>query len=84
MGDHRLWDWLDEAACRRFDPEIFFPIGSGEIHLREYRRAQRICAVCPVIDECAALASDLGATDGVWAGRIASDFVSPLTPRYGR
>lgn len=44
--------WLDRAACRDVDPEIFFPTGSGVLGEREVIRAKAVCRRCPVRPEC--------------------------------
>lgn len=43
-------EWRDQAACRRVAVAVFFPVE----HLRTsgYVEARRICAKCPVVDEC--------------------------------
>jgi WhiB family redox-sensing transcriptional regulator len=74
-GRRHPWEWLEEAACRDVDPETFFPLGSGDLYDQLVHRAQRVCAACAVVRECAGFALHLGATDGVWAGRPASEFV---------
>lgn len=39
--------WVEQAACRGSDPDVFFPSpGSRVDHLR------RICAACPVQPDC--------------------------------
>jgi WhiB family transcriptional regulator, redox-sensing transcriptional regulator len=57
-------DWRHRAACRVEDPEIFFP--EGITYLAE--AAKRVCATCPVRDECLAWALAHGVTDGIWGG----------------
>jgi Transcription factor WhiB len=61
--------WMESAACRSIDPELFFPKKGGEIH-----SAVKICKACPVLAECLAHACDLQLRSvyvlhGVWAGR---------------
>jgi WhiB family redox-sensing transcriptional regulator len=44
--------WLDRAACRGHDPELFFPVsavGPGHAHTEN---AKRVCRTCPVLAEC--------------------------------
>jgi len=41
-------NWMDEAACRSVDPEIFFPEGRGV----QPTKALEVCATCPVQAEC--------------------------------
>lgn len=57
-----LDEWKDSALCASVDPDIFFP-DKGE----NARQAKRICAVCPVLEQCRhyALTNDV---IGVWGG----------------
>jgi len=62
--------WMDRAACRRVDPETFFPRNPEQA-----RRARSVCERCPVVPECLDYASWLrtrmpsGTTlYGVWGG----------------
>lgn len=55
--------WEDLAACAGKDPDLFFPDTADQATI-----AQRICRQCPVKTQCAALANQLHATTGVWAG----------------
>lgn len=59
-------DWLDLAACKGMDTELFFTSQSGPAAHREARTAYAICAQCPVTQRCA----EYGANDqyGVWGG----------------
>lgn len=64
--------WSEKAAC---EPErlglpiavvdaMFFPEKGGSSSA-----AKRICALCPIIDECYARAMEFGSTlSGVWGG----------------
>jgi WhiB family redox-sensing transcriptional regulator len=55
--------WLDDAACKGMDPDIFFPEqGNGWVH------AAAICATCPVQQECLDWALQHEETEGVWGG----------------
>lgn len=61
----RLGDWLEDAACRGVDPNVFYG------HVDAY--ALEICARCPVRRQCLAYAMELEDLDprgghGVWAG----------------
>lgn len=61
-------DWMDKAACRGKDPDIFFADNGS------YSQANQICAQCPVKPQCAAFAlhAEGGACHnqryGAWAG----------------
>ena len=60
-GEDRAW--MLDARCLDADPEAFFPEKGGST-----REAKRICAACPVRDECLdyALAND--ERFGIWGG----------------
>jgi WhiB family transcriptional regulator, redox-sensing transcriptional regulator len=60
--------WLDLAACRDVDPEIFFPISTTGAAVGHVHEAQAICARCPVIAECLDWAQRMGLGHGVWGG----------------
>ena len=71
-----LQHWLEEqrpwaafAACRDSDPDLFFADGNGE----RTAVALRICAGCPVRDECLEWALAARASFGVWGGTTEQD-----------
>ncbi len=55
--------WAAYAACRNEDPDVFFPGTEGET-----AHALRICATCPVIEECLDYALMARERYGVWGG----------------
>lgn len=55
--------WRDRARCRGMDPALFHP-GRGE----DTTEPKRVCAGCPVRDECLAYALANGEKLGVWGG----------------
>jgi WhiB family redox-sensing transcriptional regulator len=57
-------DWMARGKCREMDPAFFFP--SDGLGVQE---AQRICAECPVTEECLQYALDNRIDHGVWGGR---------------
>src|SRR5260370_41622500 len=59
-------DWLDDAACRDADADLFFPVGTIGPALHQMDEAKRICRSCPVQAACLAWAMDHGITSGVW------------------
>jgi WhiB family transcriptional regulator, redox-sensing transcriptional regulator len=61
-------DWRAYAACRHADPELFFPIGTGEAAVLQADQAKRICAGCPVRNACLDWALATGQAIGVWGG----------------
>ena len=54
--------WMASAVCATADPEEWFP-EKGVSALK----AKRICATCPVIDQCLQFALDNNET-GIWGG----------------
>ncbi|HZT67932.1 MAG TPA: WhiB family transcriptional regulator [Acidimicrobiales bacterium] len=62
------WAWMDRAACRGMADTVFFPEGPH----RNYSRARRICAGCPVRKECLRYALE---------GCIGFGMFGGLTPR---
>lgn len=82
LGTEEGNDWMLQARCLDADPEAFFPEKGGST-----REAKRICAACPVRDDCLdyALAND--ERFGIWGGlsereRRRAKRVSPV--RVGR
>ena len=65
--DDGTW-WRESAACRRHDPELFFPIGNTGPARAEIHRAKAICAACPVRAECLAFALETHQDYGIWGG----------------
>lgn len=61
-------EWIGSAACRRFDAELFFPVGSGPASAHQAARAKAVCAYCPVAKECLAWALRNGKVHGIWGG----------------
>lgn len=53
--------WILEAACRGMDIKVFFPEKGASTE-----PAKRVCARCPVADECLASAVVQGDRHGVW------------------
>lgn len=62
------FDWQADAACRRVDPEIFFPSGEDEA-----RPAKEFCGSCPVRLRCLGFALTAGERFGVWGGLTAKE-----------
>ncbi|MDX6353219.1 MAG: WhiB family transcriptional regulator, redox-sensing transcriptional regulator [Streptomyces sp.] len=60
--------WQEQAACRTEDPELFFPVGQSGSAKLQVRRAQEICAGCPVRQPCLRDALSGGDVSGVWGG----------------
>ena len=60
--------WLHDAACPTHDPEAFFP-ERGE----PAAYAKKVCAGCPVKQECLDYAQAHSIFDGVWGGLTPND-----------
>lgn len=66
-------NWRDQAACRHYDPELWFPVANpghvakGSPVGEQIADAKRICYGCPVRVECLTYALDQG-EQGIWGG----------------
>jgi len=60
--------WLSLAACRSYDPSLFFPVGTTGPSIREIEKAKRICRGCEVQAECLQYALGNGAQHGIFGG----------------
>jgi hypothetical protein len=60
-------EWTSQALCPQVSLDAWHP-ETGE----RGTEAKRICARCPVINECRNLCIQLGETEGIWAGEAAS------------
>lgn len=56
-------DWMRRGNCRHQHPSTFFPSDGVGVEL-----ARRICATCPVKDECLEYALTERIDHGVWGG----------------
>lgn len=56
--------WMMDARCLDADPEAFFPEKGGST-----REAKRICAICPVVQDCLSHALANDERFGIWGGR---------------
>jgi WhiB family redox-sensing transcriptional regulator len=71
-------DWRGSAVCRQVDPELWFPEKGGDAGTV----AKRICATCPVLDDCLEFAVLAGVRDGIWGGK-APDELRKIRKRRG-
>lgn len=60
--------WMEEAACRTADPELFFPIGD-ENAARQARAAIAVCDRCAVQSHCLIYALRTNQKNGIWGGK---------------
>ena len=66
-GDRRL-GWLDDAACRHHDPELFFPESEIGAAWGQIAAAKKVCRGCPVRSTCLNWALERGHEAGIWGG----------------
>jgi WhiB family redox-sensing transcriptional regulator len=55
--------WMQDAACRGADPELFFPVRGETTY-----EAKAVCAGCPVRFECLEYALRHSERFGIWGG----------------
>jgi WhiB family redox-sensing transcriptional regulator len=56
--------WQSGALCAQADPEAFFPEKGGST-----KEAKKVCAVCPVQQECLEYALLNEERFGIWGGK---------------
>jgi len=61
--DHHEQSWMLKGRCRELAPSEFFPSDGVGVE-----RARKICADCPVKDECLEYALKYRIDHGVWGG----------------
>lgn len=64
---------VSAAACRDSDPELFFPVGSGDSARRQAEAAKAVCYRCPVVADCLRWATATGQDSGIWGARTATE-----------
>jgi WhiB family transcriptional regulator, redox-sensing transcriptional regulator len=72
-GSSRLARWNDsawrlDAACAHMDTLIFFPVGETGPVTGQVELAKKICASCPVREQCLEFAIATIQNDGIWGG----------------
>ena len=86
----RSLNWMAHGACRRADPELFFPLSAvtapeaGQVEL-----AKAVCAPCAVRLACLAYAVET-MPEGIWGGTTPAERNTarrrpsrrPFSPRY--
>lgn len=71
--------WDDDARCRKFDAELFFPEGGGNAPREAEKQAKAVCSWCPIRTACLERALALeGASHstlraGIWGGYNAAE-----------
>lgn len=64
----RKSDWRDTMACRKEDPELFFPNGTTGLWALQIEQAKAVCRRCPSRGACLAFALDENIDDGIFGG----------------
>lgn len=64
--DSSAEQWRDQAACRRCDPDLFFPIGETGSACLQIEAAKSVCRTCPVRRACLEYALETNQDAGVW------------------
>jgi WhiB family transcriptional regulator, redox-sensing transcriptional regulator len=59
----RQGDWIDKAACAGLDVDAFYREYPGGVEI-----ARKVCAVCPVQQDCLDYAIESGEEYGIWGG----------------
>ena len=63
LSDYSERDWLEDAACKGMDTNLFFP---DKPSIKDRKRIAEICDACPVQSQC----RDYGEHEryGFWGG----------------
>lgn len=69
-GDFDDQPWAVDALCAQIGGDFWFPDkdGTGEPGQNHARQAKKICAACPVRNQCLAYAIDHDERYGIWGG----------------
>lgn len=59
--------WVLDGLCGQTDPETFFP-DNGGASVVQTAAAKKVCAACPVLEECREWALRAREPHGVWGG----------------
>jgi WhiB family redox-sensing transcriptional regulator len=70
-----VWEWQLDGDCREADPRLFFhPEGErGPARRKRDEAAVKICATCPVLQECRNHGLTVREPYGVWGGLTEED-----------
>jgi hypothetical protein len=71
-------DWMNDAACRGFDPEMWFRDSKNTS--RELATVRAICAACPVRKLCLSTAM-AGDFYGIWGGSTRDERIAAQRSR---
>ena len=70
-----LWEWQFDGACRDADQDLFFhPEGErGPARRKRDEAAVKVCATCPVLEQCRQHGLTVREPYGVWGGLTEED-----------
>jgi WhiB family transcriptional regulator, redox-sensing transcriptional regulator len=77
-------NWRADSACRTADPDLFFPVAVGVVARRQIAKAQRICADCPVKQQCLDFAMRTRESTGIWGGTTPEERIRVLRAQHRR
>ena len=63
VDDDSATAWMAAGNCRNYPPAVFFPSDGVGVD-----RARKICADCPVAEQCLEYALEQRIEHGVWGG----------------
>lgn len=75
--------WRDDAACLNKPVEWFFPDAVGIKGQQQKLEAMRVCAECPVRQQCRETALANFETHGIWAGEDFSKHLYRINEETG-
>src|SRR5579871_927708 len=84
MIEYAATDWREAGACLNADPDLFFPVAVGDAAGQQVSRALRICADCPVKQQCLEFAMRTREPAGIWGGTTPEERVRVLRSRTRR
>lgn len=58
---------LSDLPCRNNNPDLWFPVGTGGLAIKQANEAKGHCAACPIKQPCLEWALKLG-EQGIWGG----------------
>jgi WhiB family redox-sensing transcriptional regulator len=65
--------WREAAACRRTDPDLFFPVGTTGMALEHIASAKAVCQECASREPCLEFAMATNQDSGIWGGTSEED-----------
>ncbi len=60
--------WRADAACRKMDPDLFFPIGTTGPAIEQIENAKALCRKCIAQMACLEYALAIHEEHGIWGG----------------